>query len=98
MNFYFVMFNFMLFEGDFYVYVVGGNVCFLCVINVGVDVNLFQYLVIFGSLVDLSFDFEVEIIEVIGMYILKNIFVCKVLCFILMFICVFVVCFSQFIE
>lgn len=57
----------MLSEVEFCVYVVGVNVCYLCVINVGLDVNLFYYFVIFGSLVDLSLDFEVEIIEVIGM-------------------------------
>lgn len=57
----------MLSEVEFCVYVVGVNVCYLCVRNVGLDVNLFYYFVIFGSLVDLSLDFEVEIIEVIGM-------------------------------
>lgn len=67
MNFYFFLFNFLLFEGEFYVYVGDGIFCYLGVLNVRLDVNLFYFFFIYGSIEELSLDFEVEIIEVIGM-------------------------------
>lgn len=78
MNFHPATFNLMLSEGDPYAHAAGGNVRFSCATNAGADANLFQYPVTLGSLADLSSDSEVEIIEAIGMHILKNTFVCKV--------------------
>ena len=70
MNFHPATFNLMLSEGDPYAHAAGGNVRFSCATNAG-DANLFQYPVTLGSLADLSSDSEVEIIEAIGMHILK---------------------------
>ena len=70
MNFHPATFNLMLSEGDRYAHAAGGNVRFSCATNAA-DANLFQYPVTIGSLADLSSDSEVEIIEAIGMHILK---------------------------
>lgn len=61
----------MLSEGESYAHAAGGNVRYSCATNAGADANLFQYPVTLGSLADLSSDSEVEIIEAIGMHILK---------------------------
>lgn len=61
----------MLSEGESYAHAAGGNVRYSCATNGGADANLFHYPVTLGSLADLSSDSEVEIIEAIGMHILK---------------------------
>ena len=71
MNFHPTTFNLMLSEGDSYAHAAGGNVRYSCATNAGADANLFQYPVTLGSLADLSSDSEVEIIEAIGMHMLK---------------------------
>jgi len=71
MNFHPATFNLMLSDGESYAHAAGGNVRYSCATNAGVDANLFQYPVTLGSLADLSSDSEVEIIEAIGMHILK---------------------------